>query len=435
MATSDLSLEQGRAVPGKTRKHHLRGWAVMGEALKIATASILAHKLRSFLTLIGIIIGVASVMIVGAFISGLETYVTENVTSLLGSNSFTIARIAAVNLTMEEYRERLRTHRNITMDDYRYLADRMQNASIVAVETSTRTDVHYRNRDVFDADLNGTTANIIDISNINVESGRFYLPFEVERSRQVCVIGWGIANELYPDIDPIGRNLKINGQEFRIIGILKKRGSFLGNNMDNELYIPATTYMKMYGLRRGIHIRVKAKSPAVFETAQDEARVLLRNRRHLKPSQRDNFDILSTEDINQSVGQFTGVIATVVTPITMIALVVGGIVIMNIMLVSVTERTKEIGIRKAIGARRRDLLLQFLLEAAILGSLGGLVGIMLSYGTCFAIEKMSDFTLTITPLYIVLSISVSSGIGMAAGVYPAFRAASLDPVVALNKEA
>ena len=219
-----------------------------------------------------------------------------------------------------------------------------------------------------------------------------------------------------------------------MIGVLAKRGSFLGNNQDNEAYIPVTSFTKTFGTRRGWTIRVKTDPGPAFEQGQDEVRSILRAKHNLKPNQEDDFDILSTEAINQSVGQFTGAIASVAIPVMVIALVVGGIVIMNIMLVSVTERTREIGIRKAIGARRRDLLLQFLLESAIMGILGGGFGVALAFGCVFLIETLADWVLTVTPFYIFMSITISGGVGILAGMYPAWKAAKLDPILALSFE-
>ena len=414
--------------------HTLSGWPVLLEALRMAIESVMAHKLRSLLTLLGVIIGVASVMIVGAFISGLETYVTDSVTSMMGSNTFIVARIAAVNMNREEFEKRLRTHRDLRWDDYEYIRSRSKFAQEVSIERSTRQDVHYKNLEVLDTTISGASANVPRISNINIHSGRFFQEFEFARSLPVCVIGWGIKTELFPSEDPIGHDVKIAGQKYRVVGLLARRGSFLGQNLDNEIFIPTTAYAKLFGVRRGWELRIKTAPGPEFEAAQDEVRTLLRGKHHLQPSQPDDFDILSADDINQSVGEFTGAIATVVTPITSIALLVGGIVIMNIMLVSVTERTREIGIRKAIGARRRDLLLQFLLESAILGIIGGLLGITLSYTACYVIEALSDFTLTITVGYIILALAVSGGVGILAGMYPAFKAARLDPIQALSFE-
>jgi putative ABC transport system permease protein len=415
-------------------KRILTGWPVLGEASKLALSSIWVNKLRSFLTLIGVIIGVASVMVVGAFINGFESYVTTNITDLLGSNTFMVSRIMGVDMTIEEFREKQRRNKKVVLDEYEAISGETEYAAEVVAQANTRTAVYFQSREFYDARLTGSSANVIKISNFDVDSGRFYMAFEEERSRPVCVIGWGIAQELFPDVDPINKYVKMKGQYFRVVGTLEKRGSFMGQSLDDEIYIPITTYHKLYGRNLSITMRVKALTAGLMETAQDEIRMLMRVLRHLKPSQMDTFDIMTTEQINESVGQFTGAVATVVMPVTLLALVVGGIVIMNIMLVSVTERTREIGIRKAIGAKKRDLILQFLIEASFLGFVGGVIGVFLSYATCFLITTLIGFTLTITAEYIVLSLTVSGVIGICSGMYPAIKAANLDPIIALSTE-
>jgi len=415
-------------------KRILSGWPVLGEAAKLAINSIWVNKLRSLLTLIGVIIGVASVMVVGAFINGFESYVTSNITDLLGSNTFMVSRIMGPNMTMEEFREKQRRNKKVLLEEYEAIYGQTEYAAEVVAETSTRSAIYFQNREFYEARLNGSSANVINISNFDVEAGRFFMPFEEERSRAVCVLGWGIAEELFPDVDPIDKDVKIKGQYFRVVGVLERRGSFMGQSLDDEVYIPITTYHKMFGRNLNITMRVKAMTAGVMNTAQDEIRMLMRILRHLKPAQEDTFDIMSTEQLNESVGQFTGAIATVVMPVTALALVVGGIVIMNIMLVSVTERTREIGIRKAIGAKKRDLILQFLIEASFLGFVGGAIGVLLSYSVCFLLSMLIGFTLTITLFYILLSLTVSGVIGIISGMYPAIKAANLDPIIALTTE-
>ena len=412
----------------------LQGWPVLGEAMAMAFAAINAHKLRSVLTLIGIIVGVASVMIVGAFISGLQTYITDNVTDLMGSNSFLVAKVAAVGMSHQEYERRLRVNKDITWDEYDAIRTQSKLSKIVEVERGTTRTVFYKNRESIDVRITGCSANVIALSSIDVASGRFFQNFEFDRAAPVCVIGWEIRNNLFNGEDPLGHSIKIRGDSYKVVGVLVKRGSFLGNNLDRQMYVPLTALQKTFDWRKGWTIRVRTDPGPNFELAQDEVRAILRARRHLSPSEKDTFDILSTDEINQSVGQFTGAVAMVVTPITCISLLVGGIVIMNIMLVSVSERTREIGIRKAVGARHRDLMLQFLLESAMLGAIGGLIGIGLSFGICKVIAAVFDYTLTITPGYIALALGISGGIGLIAGSYPAVKAAKLDPIQALTYE-
>ncbi len=406
---------------------------VVWEALKIALFSIFSNKLRSFLTLIGIIIGVASVVVVGAFISGMELYVTENITSILGSNSFIVAKIAGVNITREEWEQRMRTHKDILKDDYEAVLHNSKLALDVAVEVQTSEDLRHEGRDLFDVRFVGATANLPDISNLVVDSGRFLLPFEIDSARPVCVVGYSIVNEFFQNVDPIGKVLKVKGVDFTIVGVLTKRGSFMGMNMDSMMYIPFSVYQKIFGLRRGLTMRVKT-TPEDFEACQDEVRRILRQKRGLQVGRKDNFDIMSTDEINQQVESFSSTVSMVVIPVTCIALVVGGIVIMNIMLVSVTERTREIGIRKAIGARRFDLLMQFLIESAILGLCGGAIGIFAAWALCRALAGAFDLSLAITGGYITLSLVVSGGIGIIAGMYPAIKASRLDPIKALTYE-
>ncbi|MBP7864332.1 MAG: ABC transporter permease [Acidobacteria bacterium] len=432
MASTDMVIPNGRV-----RRFHrvpvLSAFPVFWEALKIALFSIFSNKLRSFLTLIGIIIGVASVVVVGAFISGMELYVTENITSILGSHSFIVAKVAGMNMSREEWERRMRTHRDILGSDYEEVLRKSRLAKAVAVDTGTSASIHLKGKDLWDVRFIGATANIHEISNISVEAGRFFQPFEVERARPVCVVGWNLVNEFFQNVDPIGKTLKVREVEFTIVGVLTKRGSFLGMNMDNLMYIPYTVFQKIFGLRRGLTLRVKT-TPENFEDCQEEVRRILRAKRHLAFTRADDFDIMSTDEINQQVEGFAGVVAMVVTPVTLIALLVGGIVIMNIMLVSVTERTREIGIRKAIGARRRDVLLQFLLEAGILGMCGGGLGILGAWTLCAAMTAALGFALSITSGYIILALTVSGGIGILAGLYPAAKASKLDPIRALSYE-
>jgi putative ABC transport system permease protein len=404
------------------------------EAVRIAADSIWAHKLRSFLTLLGIIIGVASVVTVGGAIEGLGYYVNERLVSTFGSNAFVLARIARINLTGEEWERLIKRNKEIRMADLRAIRERCVGCEAVAVTMRSTDDVKVGNETFYDANVHGVSVDIPKIQSLEVVEGRFFSTYEAERARPLAVLGSAIREQLFGTVGVLGKEIRIGGDSYLVIGVEKQNGSFFGQSMDNNVYIPYTAFLKKYGTRRSLDVRVKAPSIEVMEAVQDEVRVIMRTRHKLRPNEEDDFDILASEGIQKAVGQFTGAIAAVVTPITLISLVVGGIVVMNIMLVTVTERTKEIGLRKALGARRRDIMLQFLIESAMLASLGGTIGILVAYGLSLIIRGTTPIPMTITPGYILLALAASGGIGLISGIYPAHRAAKLDPIVALMRD-
>jgi putative ABC transport system permease protein len=271
------------------------------------------------------------------------------------------------------------------------------------------------------------------IENKTIADGRFIIPHEVENAALVGVIGGDVRNQFFQGADPIGKVLKIRNAPITIIGVEAMRGPFLGNSIDNHVYIPITTFGKIFGRDQSVQLHGNAASAEVLTAAIEEARVVMRARHKLKGNDDDDFGIVNTDALNNQIDRFTGAIALVVTPITLLSLVVGGIVVMNIMLVSVTERTFEIGLRKAVGARRRQVLLQFLIESSLLTAVGGVLGLLLAWGISWIVRISTPIPMVITPGYVALSILVSGGIGMIAGIYPAVKASRLDPIVALTK--
>lgn len=408
-------------------------YSVYADSAKIALQSILAHKLRAFLTLIGIIIGVAAVVVVGASVSGLNSYVTERVAKLLGANHFMMARMAfSGRMSDEEFERRNRRNKRLNWDDYEWVRDHCASCAEVGVEVGSQVDLKQDGIEFPGAIIFGVTSNMSEIEDKTITEGRFISADEVGRSALVCVLGSDIKEKFFPSTDAIAKTLKIRGLPMHVVGVEEKRGAFFGDSLDRHVYIPATTHMQIFG-RNGLQIHGKAPARDNFQTTIEDARLQMRNRHRLKGNEEDDFGLVNVEELNNQIDQFTGSIAAVVVPITAITLLVGGIVVMNIMLVSVTERTFEIGLRKAVGATRKQILMQFQIESAMLCAFGGVIGLLAAYGIVSLITSLAGITMTITIGYILLALGVSTVVGMIAGIYPAFKAARLDPIIALTK--
>lgn len=404
------------------------------DAFWIALKSILEHKLRAFLTLIGIIIGVAAVVVVGASISGLKTYVIDKVSKVLGANHFMMTRMASMGrMSDEEFERKNRRNKDVVWEEYKYIKENCRFCLHVGAQINSNADLTQEGIEMPSTRILGITDNMSEIEDKTLFEGRFFTAEEVERAAKVAVIGWDVKEKFFPYTNPIGQTIKIHGIPLTILGIEEKRGSFFGDSQDRMVYIPITLHNQMFTRTGGIQLHGKAADKETFQLAIEEAKLLMRNKRQLLGSEEDNFGLVNVDEFNTQMDQFTGAIAAVVIPITLIILVVGGIVVMNIMLVSVTERTFEVGLRKALGATRKQILLQFLIESALLCVVGGILGLILAMGVAQLITILLEMTMTITLGYIILAVGVSSAIGVIAGLYPAWKAARLDPIVALTK--
>ena len=422
----------------QTRPERLRHRDQFQNSFRMAMDSIRSHKLRSFLTLLGVIIGVASVILVGAAIAGLGVYAEQSTAKAFGSESFMVAQIVAHGrLNQRAYFDKIKRNKPIRNEDARFLEAVNGETVLYSPYRQHISDVKRDNQTSEDASILGVSAPMADIRDIGVTDGRFFTAQEEHSRPYVAVIGDTVRTTLLRgDASPLGAIVRIEGIEFTVVGVLERLGSVFGRDQDNSAYIPVTAFDRLYGPGNGFALfgRPKPASGLSLQEALDETRVALRTRFHARPGQEDNFDTLTPDAIRGFIDQVLGMIAAVVVPVTCISLVVGGIVIMNIMLVSVTERTREIGVRKSLGARHGDIMLQILIEAVVLASMGGAMGVALGAVATAILGRVFDLSLHITAGYVALSLAVSGMVGIASGWYPASHAARLDPVVALRAE-
>ncbi len=403
------------------------------EAFTSALQSLRAHKLRSFLTLLGIIVAVTSIIAVVTVIQGLNSKVTELVTGR-GADVFILDRIGTSEaFDARAFMEAMRRP-ELTGADADALSREGQNLLYVAAEADEREDVWGGSRKVDDMNVNGVGPEYPFLSTFEIARGRHLTPLEIDRARPVAVIGKDVAEELFPTKDPLGETIRIRGRHFEVIGVADPQGTTFGVSEDDFVTIPLESWQKMFDRRASVEISIKAADPDDVQGAIDEARMIMRTRHRLRPSEEDDFGFATTQEFLDLYQKVTAGVYSALVGLVAISLVVGGIVVMNIMLVAVTERTREIGIRKAIGARSKDVLRQFLTEAVILSAIGGLIGVALGFGIAILISMVTPLPYSLTWWSIALGIGLSSIVGIVFGIYPAAKAARLDPIVALRYE-
>ena len=405
-------------------------------AAGLAWDSIRGHKLRSFLTLLGVIIGVASVILVGSAIDGLGLYAEESTAKAFGSESFLISQVAGP-MSKTEYFNQMRRNKPIRLAEDHYLQAINGENTIYSPYRNSTVDVKRENLISEDTTIIGVSSDMADIRDIVVVEGRFFSSTEEQNAAYVAVIGDDLKNNLFPDGgSTLGRTFKIQDLDFTVVGVTERLGSSFGQSQDNSAYIPVTAFNRLFGPGASMSIFGRPKKGSGYSMNQslDLTRVALRTRFHQRPGETDRFDFITPDAIRGFIDSLLSMVAAVVVPITMISLVVGGIVIMNIMLVSVTERTREIGIRKALGARRFDIMLQILIESVIMAGAGGAIGVGLGAVLTTVLTIAFGVTLRVTWFYVLLSVLVSGAVGVASGWYPASKASKLDPIVALRAE-
>jgi putative ABC transport system permease protein len=409
------------------------------EAVRIAVQSLRANKLRSLLTVLGILIGVSSVIAVVAITEGLDRYMSDKVLEL-GSRTFRLQQRPDIITSHQQWMEMMKRKR-LDLEDLEAVRKACTLCSEVGGMNWIDGGVKRGRTLQKNVSIQGITENMSRMGTIrDLAAGRHLVPQDVEQASMVAVIGTDLVDAFFGTMEPIGKEIDVDGHPLRVVGVAEKKGSVFGESQDNFVWMPITTFRKLYGMRRSVIIQAEARDMADFEPAQDQVRVAMRVRRHLTYMKPDDFSIETGESIMELWQNLTRGIYVVTFVVTAISLAVGGIVVMNIMLVSVTERIREIGVRKALGARRGDILRQFLVESVVLSGFGGLLGVLgaaaFSMGLAAVLGSImsAHFTAPVRPWAVALALGVASAVGLVAGIYPASRAAALDPVDALRNE-
>jgi putative ABC transport system permease protein len=406
-------------------------WLAQRENMKIAIDAIRANKLRSVLTVLGNVVAVMSVIMVVAVIDGVNTYVGEKILEQ-GLQVVYVDKYGLIT-NDDDFRE-AEKRRDLTLREAGALEQRMRLASRVTAQVEAQKRVRAGKNELQNVTVKGTTAGYEEVGKFELADGRHLDTSDVDRRRAVAVIGSEVAERLFPGIDPIGQTVKVGGNALLVVGVLKSKGNVLGQSQDNVVITPLGEFEKIFGSRRSLTIIVKAAPDTPLERVEDEARVVLRAERHVPIGKPDDFGISTAETFRALYQSLTGGIFAGTIALVAISLVVGGIVIMNIMLVAVTERTREIGLRKSLGARRSDLIGQFLSEAVVLSTFGGVLGVVLGVAFAILVRTITPLPASIQPWSVLISLGVASAVGLFFGVYPATRAAQLDPIVALRQE-
>ncbi len=403
------------------------------EAFKLALQSLWANKLRTILTLIGVVMGVASVIMVITLVNGANKYVSTKLSGY-GADVFTVTRMSSVIFSADDY-FRYQKRKILHIEDYEAIRDNCTECSEVGALLDRSTNVVYNGHSSNNTEVRGYTWTMLALNNIEIALGRGFTPGDDEKGTHDAVIGYDIVDNLMPDGDPLGKEIRVDGIPYTVVGVGDRQGKTLGESQDNWVAVPITTFQQTYGYNDSVDIYARAAGNAeVMERAKDEVRVLMRSRRHNAVGQPEDFELETNDTFLDIWKQISALFTWIVLGIASISLVVGGIVIMNIMLVSVTERTREIGVRKALGARQRDVLLQFLIESATMALTGGAIGVLFGVLVAKLITIIVGFPTNVQAWSVFLGLFVAAATGIFFGVYPASKAAKLDPVVALRAE-
>ena len=426
---------QAQAVMQKRVRKERQGvavWVTAREAFWIAMEALRSHKLRSFLTLLGVVIATTTLIVVMSIVNGMNVYIAEHIANL-GTNTFVLHQFKWAQ-GFESFLNARRRNKPIRIEDYEYLQDNLQGyqhiGALSPLNPSPR--VRYKGSLIDEVTVNGVTASFVDIGREKVAVGRYINDTDYQHNARVCVIGQDLVEKLFPSVDPLDKEVLISGLPFRVIGAMEKVGSTFGQSQDNFAFIPLSTLRSVWIGRPELLVFIKAPDSAHMMELEDEVRALMRARRHVPYSEEDTFGINASDTLMSAWQNLTGTIFAVTIGVVAVFMVVGGIVIMNIMLASVTERTHEIGIRKSLGARRRDILWQFVIEAGVMASIGGVAGVALALLIARLVNIV--FTAAVPLSAVIVGVTLSAAVGLFFGIYPARNAAQLDPIEALRME-
>ncbi len=402
------------------------------ESALLALQAIWANKLRSFLTVLGNIVAVTSIIAVVSLIQGLNASVEDAIMSEVGADTFTVDRFPVTQ--SQEEQDAVRNNPRVTLDDADAIRRYADSVQTVMVQARGNGALSYRNEQLDSVQIQGVTREYASLPTTNVEFGRVITPAEFDAGRLVTILGADAADRLFGARDPIDKRVSVAGVPFTVVGVAEKKGSIFGQSQDEYAIVALPAFQRLFGSRRSLNLLVRPRDPSLTRVAMDEATVALRIERRLKPAEKDNFGIYSSDTFLNIYDQATAGIFAVLVGVVGLSLVVGGIVIMNIMLMVVTERTREIGLRKALGARKRDIVWQILTESITLSTFGGMVGTAIGFLIAMIIAAVSPLPASVEPWSIVLGIGITAVVGLFFGMYPAMRAAALDPIEALRRE-